>query len=253
MEVAVAGASKWLQSCLTLCDPIDSSPPGFTVPGIIQARTLKWVAISFSYFSHLKTLKQTCHSKARWKSPLCVSHFSYSTLESSHQVCTPITPQNYFAFSVSQMTSTITSCGHLISLSAAFNIVIYSSLLEILVSLGLYDPHLYDFSIFLVFDSQSCLWICPHFQDLRLGVSLGFVVPLTSIPTPSLISSSLMILDSCLCQWVSLLSAVWTLELSQELQIHVQLPIPLDCLIGSQTQHVQNGALDLSYPTTSNS
>ena len=40
--------AKSLQSCLTLCDPIDSSPPGFPVPGILQARTLEWVAISFS-------------------------------------------------------------------------------------------------------------------------------------------------------------------------------------------------------------
>ena len=43
-----AAAAKSLQSCLTLCDPIDGSPPGFPVPGILQARTLEWVAISFS-------------------------------------------------------------------------------------------------------------------------------------------------------------------------------------------------------------
>ena len=43
-----AAAAKSLQSCPTLCDPIDSSPPGSTVPGILQARTLEWVAISFS-------------------------------------------------------------------------------------------------------------------------------------------------------------------------------------------------------------
>ena len=41
-------AAKSLQSCPTLCNPIDGSPPGFTVPGILQARTLEWVAISFS-------------------------------------------------------------------------------------------------------------------------------------------------------------------------------------------------------------
>ena len=40
--------AKSLQSCLTLCDPIDGSPPGSPVPGILQARTLEWVAISFS-------------------------------------------------------------------------------------------------------------------------------------------------------------------------------------------------------------
>jgi len=46
--VGYTAAAKSLQSCPTLCDPIDSSPPGFSVPGILQARTLEWVAISFS-------------------------------------------------------------------------------------------------------------------------------------------------------------------------------------------------------------
>ena len=45
---SVAVAAKLLQSCLTLCDPRDGSPPGSPVPGILQARTLEWVAISFS-------------------------------------------------------------------------------------------------------------------------------------------------------------------------------------------------------------
>ena len=43
-----AAAAKSLQLCPTLCDPIDGSPPGSAVPGILQARTLEWVAISFS-------------------------------------------------------------------------------------------------------------------------------------------------------------------------------------------------------------
>ena len=43
-----AAAAKSLQSCPTLCDPVDGSPPGSPVPGILQARTLEWVAISFS-------------------------------------------------------------------------------------------------------------------------------------------------------------------------------------------------------------
>ena len=45
-----ATATKLLQSCPTLCDPVDSSPPGSSVPGILQARTLEWVAISFSNY-----------------------------------------------------------------------------------------------------------------------------------------------------------------------------------------------------------
>ena len=48
MVAAAAAAAKSLQSCLTLCYPIDGSPPGSAIPGILQARTLEWVAISFS-------------------------------------------------------------------------------------------------------------------------------------------------------------------------------------------------------------
>ena len=46
-SIIKAAASKSLQSCPTLCDPIDSSPPGSPTHGILQARTLEWVAISF--------------------------------------------------------------------------------------------------------------------------------------------------------------------------------------------------------------
>ena len=64
--LSVHAAAKSLQSCSTLCDPIDSSPPSSSVPGILQARTLEWVAISFSNawkwkvkvksFSHIRLL-----------------------------------------------------------------------------------------------------------------------------------------------------------------------------------------------------
>ena len=47
-NVPAAAAAKSLQSCLTLCDPMDGSPPGSPVPGILQSRTLEWVAMSFS-------------------------------------------------------------------------------------------------------------------------------------------------------------------------------------------------------------
>ena len=46
-NLAAAAAAKSLQSCPILCDPIDGSPPGSAVPGILQARTLEWVAIAF--------------------------------------------------------------------------------------------------------------------------------------------------------------------------------------------------------------
>ena len=47
LTAAAAAAAKSFQSCLTLCDPVDGSPLGSPVPGILQARTLEWVAISF--------------------------------------------------------------------------------------------------------------------------------------------------------------------------------------------------------------
>ena len=48
MRLSTAAAAKWLHSCPTLYNPIDGSPPGSPIPGILQARTLEWVAISFS-------------------------------------------------------------------------------------------------------------------------------------------------------------------------------------------------------------
>ena len=48
MWMTAAAAAKSLQSCPTLCDPMDCSLPGFSIPGVLQARRLEWVAISFS-------------------------------------------------------------------------------------------------------------------------------------------------------------------------------------------------------------
>ena len=66
-ENPAAAATKLLQSCLTLCDPRDSSPPGSPIPGILQARTLEWVAISFS---------NACKWKVKVKSLSCVWLFT---------------------------------------------------------------------------------------------------------------------------------------------------------------------------------
>ena len=62
--------AKSLQLCPTLCDPLDDSPPGFPVPGILQARTLEWVAISFSnawkWKVKVKTLSRVQPSATPW-------------------------------------------------------------------------------------------------------------------------------------------------------------------------------------------
>ena len=66
---AAAAAAKSLQSCPTLCDPRDSSPPGSPVPGILQARTLEWVAISFSSAWKWK-VKVKSLSRVRLRNPM---------------------------------------------------------------------------------------------------------------------------------------------------------------------------------------
>ena len=69
-EISAAAAAKSLQSCPTLCDPIDGSPPGSPVPGILQARTLEWVAISFSnvwtWKMRVKSLSRVRLLATRW-------------------------------------------------------------------------------------------------------------------------------------------------------------------------------------------
>ena len=69
-SVAAAAAAKSLQSCPTLCNPIDGSPPGSAVPGILQARTLEWVAIAFSivwkWKVKVKSLSRIRHIMTPW-------------------------------------------------------------------------------------------------------------------------------------------------------------------------------------------
>ena len=67
---AAAAAAKSLQSCLTLCDPIDGSPPGSPVPGILQARPLEWVAISFSNAWKVKSESEVTQSCLTLSDPM---------------------------------------------------------------------------------------------------------------------------------------------------------------------------------------
>ena len=72
-RLCAAAAAQLLQSCLTLCDPIDGSPPGFPIPGILQTRTLEWVAISFSKVGCIMALKDIRSSLGN----VTFSQFSY--------------------------------------------------------------------------------------------------------------------------------------------------------------------------------
>ena len=110
-----AAAAKSLQSCLTLCDPIDSSPPGSPVPGILQARTLEWVSISFSNAWKWKVkVKSLSHVRllatpwtAAYQAPLSMG-FSRQEYWSG----VPLTVQIYAASSLSHSICTL---GHQVS------------------------------------------------------------------------------------------------------------------------------------------
>ena len=70
-STAAAAAAKSLQSCPTLCDPIDGSPPGSSIPGILQARILEWVAISFSNIVKAIYDKPTANIILNGEKPAC--------------------------------------------------------------------------------------------------------------------------------------------------------------------------------------
>ena len=63
---AAAAAAKSLQLCLTLCDPIDGSPPGSAIPGILQARTLEWVATTWINFENIMLSKRNQSRKTSY-------------------------------------------------------------------------------------------------------------------------------------------------------------------------------------------
>ena len=95
MILAADAAAKSLQLCLTLCDPIDSSPPGSPIPGILRARTLEWVAISFSSHIKLDAYKSPSIVPELWKMlnkyMLCYAMLCYAkSLQSCLTLCDPI-------------------------------------------------------------------------------------------------------------------------------------------------------------------
>ena len=81
----VAAAAKSLQSCLTLCDPWDGSLPGSPVPGILQARTLEWVAISFSNAWKWKVKVKSLSRVQLWATPWTAAYQALPSMGFSRQ------------------------------------------------------------------------------------------------------------------------------------------------------------------------
>ena len=82
---AAAAAARSLQSCPTLCDPRDGSPPGSPVPGILQARTLEWVAISFSNAWKWKVKMKSLSHARLFTTPSTVAHQAPPSMGFSRQ------------------------------------------------------------------------------------------------------------------------------------------------------------------------
>ena len=82
-----AAAAKSLQLCPTQCDPIDSSPPGSSVPGILQARTLEWVAISFSNAGDWKVKMKSLSCVWLFATPWTVAYQAPPSVGFSRQEC----------------------------------------------------------------------------------------------------------------------------------------------------------------------
>ena len=80
-----AAAAKSLQSCPTLCDPIDGSPSGSSVPGILQARTLEWVAISFSNARKFKVKGKSLSRARLLATPRTAAHQALPSMGVSRQ------------------------------------------------------------------------------------------------------------------------------------------------------------------------
>ena len=90
-------AAKSLQSCPTLCDPIDGSPPGSAVPGILQARTLKWVAIAFSNAWKWKVKVKSLSRVRLLATPWTAAHQAPPSMGfSSHEYWSGVQPLKYF-------------------------------------------------------------------------------------------------------------------------------------------------------------
>ena len=86
-ELYAATAAKSLQSCPTPCDPIDSSPPGSPVPGILQVRTLEWVAISFSNAWKWKVKVKSLSRVRLLATPWTAAHQAPLSMGFSRQEC----------------------------------------------------------------------------------------------------------------------------------------------------------------------
>ena len=84
-SAAAAAASKLLQSCPTLCDPIDGSPPGSPIPGILQERTLEWVAISFSNAWRWKVKVKSLSPVRLWATPWTAAYQAPPSMRCSRQ------------------------------------------------------------------------------------------------------------------------------------------------------------------------
>ena len=153
---AAAAAAESIQSCRTLCDPIVSSPPGSAVPGILQARTLEWVAISFSNAWKWKVKVQSLSHVRLFETPWTAAHQAPPSMGFSRQEYwsgVPLPSPVFFPRSYSQL-----------SPSFSFSFSFYFLLFPFLPS----SPHIpLSLLSFLPF-FPLCTWIFCAFLYLEI-------------------------------------------------------------------------------------
>ena len=109
---AAAAAAKSLQSCPTMCDPIDGSPPGSPVPGILQARTLEWVAMSFSNAEKWKVKVKSLSRVRLLVTPWTTAYQAPPSMGFSRQECwsgVPL-PSPWKSFTLPQIQASFLKC-----------------------------------------------------------------------------------------------------------------------------------------------
>ena len=134
LSCSAAAAAKSLQLCPTLCDPIDGSPPGSAIPGILQARTLEWVAISFSNACHVQFFATPWTAAYQASLSFTISPGACSNSCPSSQWCHPTILSSLIPFCPCllsfpasgslPMSQFFTSCGQRIGASASASVLL---------------------------------------------------------------------------------------------------------------------------------
>ena len=166
---AAAAAAKSLQSYPTLCDTIDGSPPGSPIPGIPQARTLEWVAISFSNAWKWKvTVKSLSRVRLSWNSAVWWVYLSFSPLPLASVLLSAICKaywDKHFAFYFLgyRLDPVLSSC----SVSFSLLTILYFGFVLIFISKIIKESYCKNFLQLLFFSLVTVCWLMEILDEIE--------------------------------------------------------------------------------------